>query len=679
MDSLENSLQYVKGIGPVRLKALQCLGLNTVRDLLYHVPRAYQDRSQLKKIAELRFSEEEAAFLARVKAKKTVKTGGKGKTISLLTVYDTSGIADLVFFQSPYVLKAYSIGEKLLIYGKAELFSGKITVKNAEIERWTGNIYHRILPVYPSSDGLSQNFWRKLTANVLQDKKWDFTDYLPDFIRQKYHLPGFYEALKDIHFPDSLRRKERARKRLAFDELFLFQLGILSTKQVYAEKKRAWTYLLNGTLTSKLENSLPFSLTKAQQRVIEEIKADLRRNYPMNRLLQGDVGSGKTITAAFTLAFALESGLQAALMAPTEVLAEQHFKNLSSLFKSLGIKTILLTGNLTKKQKEQSLELIKTGEAQLIIGTHALIQGKVAFKNLGLAVIDEQHRFGVMQRAALAGKGLNPDILIMTATPIPRTLSLTVYGDLEVSVLDELPPGRQEIITESLENTYRAKVYAFIRRKVREGRQVYFVCPLIEESEKISLQAAMDLAAVLQEEVFSDLSVGLLHGRMKAREKEAVMQLFKEGKLQILVSTTVIEVGIDVPNATIMVIENSERFGLSQLHQLRGRVGRGKEQSYCFLLHEKDSQRLRAMTETSDGFKIAEKDLQLRGPGEFLGVKQHGFWQFRIANLALDERILQAARKEALALLAEAPLLQGYAELKKAADTVICCLGERRN
>ena len=678
MDSLEKGLQHVKGVGPVRLRDLQRLGLHTVRDLLYHVPRAYHDRRQLKKIAELGFLEEEA-FLARVKAKKTVKTSRKGKAVALLTVSDGSGTADLVFFQSPYVLKSYSLGEKLLIYGKAELFSGRITVKNAEIERWTENKFCPVLPVYPSSEGLSQNFWRKITANVLQDKNWDFTDYLPDFIRQKYHLPGFYEALKDIHFPGSLLVKERARKRLAFDELFLFQLGILSTKQIYAQKKRSWNYLFNDTLTSELKNSLPFILTKAQQGVIREIKADLRRNYPMNRLLQGDVGSGKTITAAFALAFALESGLQAALMAPTEVLAEQHFKNLSQLFQPLGIKTVLLTGNLTKKQKEQSLELIKSGQVQLIIGTHALIQDKVMFKNLALAVIDEQHRFGVLQRAALADKGLNPDILIMTATPIPRTLSLTVYGDLEVSVLDELPPGRQEIVTKSLENAYRAKVYDFIRRKVREGRQVYFVCPLVEESEKLSLQAAIDLAAALQEEVFSDFSVGLLHGRMKAKEKEAVMQLFKAGKLQILVSTTVIEVGIDVPNATIMVIENSERFGLSQLHQLRGRVGRGKEQSYCFLLHEKDSQRLKVMTETSDGFKIAEKDLQLRGPGEFLGVKQHGFWQFRIANLALDEKILQAARNEALALLAEAPLLEGYDELKKAADSVICCLGERRN
>ena len=678
MDSLEKGLQHVKGVGPVRLRDLQRLGLHTVRDLLYHVPRAYHDRRQLKKIAELGFLEEEA-FLARVKAKKTVKTGRKGKAVSLLTVSDGSGTADLVFFQSPYVLKSYSLGEKLLIYGKAELFSGRITVKNAEIERWTENKFCPVLPVYPSSEGLSQNFWRKITANVLQDKNWDFTDYLPDFIRQKYHLPGFYEALKDIHFPGSLLVKERARKRLAFDELFLFQLGILSTKQVYAQKKRSWNYLFNDTLTSELKNSLPFSLTKAQQRVIREIKADLQRNYPMNRLLQGDVGSGKTITAAFALAFALESGLQAALMAPTEVLAEQHFKNLSRLFHPLGIKTVLLTGNLTKKQKEQSLELIKSGRVQLVIGTHALIQDKVLFKNLGLAVIDEQHRFGVLQRAALADKGLNPDILIMTATPIPRTLSLTAYGDLEVSILDELPPGRQEIVTKSLENAYRTKVYDFIRRKVKEGRQVYFVCPLIEESEKLSLQAAIDLAAELQEEVFSDFSVGLLHGRMKSKEKEAVMQQFKAGSLQVLVSTTVIEVGIDVPNATVMVIENSERFGLSQLHQLRGRVGRGKEQSYCFLLHEKDSQRLKVMTETCDGFKIAENDLQLRGPGEFLGVKQHGFWQFRIANLALDEKILQAARSEALALLAEAPHLKGYDELKKAADNVICCLGERRN
>lgn len=678
MDSLEKGLQHVKGIGSVRLKNLQCLGLHTVKDLLYYVPRAYHDRSQLKKIAELSLGKEEA-FLARVKAKKTLKTSRKGKIISLLTVSDGSGVVDLVFFQSPYVLKSYSLGEKLLIYGKVELFSERIIVKNAEIERWKENKFCLIQPVYSSSEGLSQNFWRKIVAGVLQDKNWDFTDYLPDFIRQKYHLPGFYEALKDIHFPSSLLIKERARKRLAFDELFLFQLGILSTKKVYAKRKRKWNYLFNNTLTSELKNSLFFNLTEAQQRVIEEIKSDLKRNYPMNRLLQGDVGSGKTITAAFALAFALESGLQAALMVPTAVLAEQHFKNLSLLFQSLGIKTVLLTGNLTKKQKEQALELIKSGKGQLLIGTHALIQDKVIFKNLALAVIDEQHRFGVLQRSALAAKGLNPDILIMTATPIPRTLSLTVYGNLDVSVLDELPPGRQKIVTKILENVYRAKIYGFIRRKIREGRQIYFVCPLIEESEKISLQAAIDLADILREEDFSGFSVGLLHGRMKAKEKEAVMQLFKAGKLQILVSTTVIEVGIDVPNATVMVIENSERFGLSQLHQLRGRVGRGKEQSYCFLLHEKDSQRLNVMAETSDGFKIAEKDLQLRGPGEFLGVKQHGFWQFRIADLVLDERILRAARKEALALLTENPFLQGYDGLKKAADSIICCLGERRN
>lgn len=427
--------------------------------------------------------------------------------------------------------------------------------------------------------------------------------------------------------------------------------------------------------------SLPFTLTTAQARVIEEIKKDLTLERPMNRLVQGDVGAGKTIVAAAALACALQGGYQGAMMAPTEILAEQHFQNLKKLFTPLDKKVAILKGSLPKKEKKQMIESIANGQIDIVVGTHALLQEEVAFAKLGLAITDEQHRFGVLQRAILQKKGINPDVLIMTATPIPRTLSLTIYGDLDISIIDQLPPGRQPVKTWWAPSSKRDKVYEFLIEKLRAGRQVYFVCPLVEESEKLDLQAATELADKLQKEIFPDYQVGLLHGKMKAKEKDSIMQLFREQSLQILVSTTVIEVGVDIPNATIMVIENCERFGLAQLHQLRGRVGRGSEQSFCILLTDSETKeskkRIAVMTRTNDGFEIAEEDLQLRGPGEFLGLKQHGFPIFKLANLLADSKMMETARKEAWTMLEKKsldkyPFLKAELEKKFASLNFFC-------
>ena len=667
---LEQDVQYLKGVGPNRAKALKRLDIEKIEDLLYHLPRAYQDRSQFKKLSQV-ISGETESVLAKVIGKQELKTRGR-LTISKLAISDGLSLGYVVWFNQPYLLKNFKEGMTVLVFGKVERKMGEIQFHNAEVEiveqqtRKLGGIF----PVYPSTEKISQKIWRLMVKNAFTLVEPLIIDFLPDEIKKKYKLLDKLEALKNIHFPQSIEMAELARKSLAFEELFFFQLGLaLRRKGVEAEKKGI-SHQTQGKLVDKLVNSLPFKLTDAQTRVIDEIKKDLEKEKPMTRLVQGDVGAGKTVVAAIALAYAIQGGYQGALMAPTEILAEQHFHSLNRLFSPLKIKVALLTGSITRKEKNQLLEEIKGGHLDLVVGTHALIQEEVVFVNLGLAVTDEQHRFGVLQRASLQSKGINPDILVMTATPIPRTLALTLYGDLDVSIIDQLPPGRQPIKTYWVTPDSRDKVYNFARKQIEEGRQIYMVCPLVEESDKLLAQAATELANKLQEEIFPNLRIGLLHGKMKSKEKDQIMECFRHGSLDILVSTTVIEVGVDVPNSTVMIIENSERFGLAQLHQLRGRVGRGSFQSYCILIAnpqtEEGKKRMRVMTQTTDGFKIAEEDLKLRGPGDFLGVRQHGFPSFRTADLLRDFRILQVARAEAFDLVSKEPTLKSYPKLKSA-------------
>lgn len=668
---LDQAVQYLKGVGPNRAKALNRLDIHTIKDLLYHFPRDYQDRSQAKRIAQSIHGQINT-ITAKIVDKQEIRARS-GIKIGKLVVSDGFSFASVLWFNQTHILKKYSVGEKVLITGKVEKKMGEIQFSNAEVEIEDGRELDKILPIYSSTEGLSQKIWRTIIKNAIGYALNDLPDVLPDFLKEKYKLLSLNNALRNIHFPDTMELKDQARRRLAFEEVFLFQLALVIRRKGLSKSCNGIKHQVEGELFQKLIDSLPFPLTGAQERVIREIKRDMESSQPMNRLVQGDVGAGKTIVAAGALACCLQSGYQGVMMAPTEILAEQHFRNLSAIFSPLGKRVSLLTGSLSKKEKSLLLEEISQNKVDLIIGTHALIQDEVSFGNLGLCITDEQHRFGVMQRATLQSKGLNPDTLIMTATPIPRTLSLTLYGDLDISIIDELPPGRQPVKTHWVPCSLRDKVYEFIRDKISQGRQAYIVCPLVEESEKLDLQAATDLALSLQEEIFLHLKIGLLHGKMKSKEKEEIMEEFRQGSIDLLVSTTVIEVGVDIPNATVMVIENCERFGLAQLHQLRGRVGRGSYESFCVLIGDISSaegrMRVDIMTKTNDGFKIAEEDLKIRGPGEFLGLRQHGFPSFKLADLVEDYRMLETARKEAFLLLEEKSGLNSYPDLRQSIES----------
>ncbi|AEF93939.1 ATP-dependent DNA helicase RecG [Desulfotomaculum nigrificans CO-1-SRB] len=660
MLDVQRPVQFLKGVGPSRSKQLERLGIITIEDLLYHFPREYHDRSLIRPAHSFAHGE-----MATVKG--TVIGGSetkprRGLTITKLALQDGAATFYAVWFNQPYIKKQYTTGKKLLITGKIDRNFGlpQVHVTDHELLDGDEGLHSgRIVPIYPATENVSQRFLRSIIKFALDQIGTQVPEFLPDKILDRYNLPCLPEALYNIHFPRDMESCQRARKRFILEELFLFQLG-LGLQRSYLTRQPKMHRYNQGRLTGQLLQNLPFSLTAAQQRVWQEIESDLQGPHPMNRLLQGDVGAGKTVVAALALCRAAESGLQGSLMAPTELLAEQHARSIKEFLEPLGIKVALLTGS-SKRGRQQVLADIANGVIPVVVGTHALIYEQVQFKNLGLVVVDEQHRFGVRQRAALLDKGYRPDMLVMTATPIPRTLALTLYGDLDVSVIDELPPGRQDIKTYHLTLAQAGKAVGLIRQQADQGRQSYVVCPLVEESEKLDTQAAIDLFERLQKALPS-CRVGLLHGRMKANEKESVMTAFRQGSLDVLVSTTVIEVGVDVPNATVMVIWDAQRFGLAQLHQLRGRVGRGSQQSYCILVANpttKEAQeRIKAMCRTQDGFVLAEEDLKLRGPGEFFGTRQSGLPNFKIADLVRDRREVAQARKEAAQLLAQDPDLR---------------------
>ena len=659
MIDLKQSVQFIKGVGPSRVKLLNILGIYTIEDLISYYPRTYEDRTKITKIAELQDGQSAMIEAVTTSGASTARLR-RNMTITKVIVEDDTGRALISWFNQDYVKTRIHAKEKYRFFGRVSKKSG-ITEFNSPVfdaeneQKNTG----KIVPVYPTTKGLNQTSIRQAIENALALVNEKLEESLPEYIVKQYNLMSLEDATKQIHFPSNMEKFTLARKRLAFEELLTFQLALLSLKTQYDNEIRGIKYDENVKMSDVI-NTLPFRLTKAQLRVLEEIDRDMESEKPMNRLLQGDVGSGKTIVAMISAYKAVKSGYQVAVMAPTTILATQHLENFNKILSSFGIKSELLISSLTKKQKQIVLDKLKSGEIDIIIGTHALLQENVEFKKLGLVVTDEQHRFGVKQRSIIAGKGNNPDVLVMTATPIPRTLAIVVYGDLDISIIDELPPNRKKIDTLAVRENMTARIVEFIKKNVDEGRQAYIVCPFVEDNEDMeNVKSIEKLAKTYKDDIFKDYKVEILHGKMKPKEKDQVMQDFKDNKISILISTTVIEVGVDVPNANIMVIENAERFGLAQLHQLRGRVGRGEYKSYCILKYNGNSdlirQRMQTMTETDDGFKIAEKDLELRGSGEFFGTRQHGLPEFKIANIfdAEDIKILKLVQELAIKIEAE--------------------------
>lgn len=672
---MRHSIQYIKGVGRERAKILEKLGIRTLKDAFYYLPRRYEDRRFLRPIAQLRYGKTETV---KTKIASVELIERKGLKILELTLSDGTGVLKAKWFNQPYLKKVFKPGQELIVSGlvKRNNFWGiGFEMENPDyefIEEDDETVHTaRIVPVYSLTKGITQRQLRRIMFSVVNEHSHSIEDFLPEGLLREIDLPPLRDSLSNVHFPsdsldpDTLNEfRTPYQRRLAFDEIFLFQTGlsILRRNKTFS---KGIAFKSSGSLIERLRASLSYKLTGAQERVLKEILEDMRRPHQMNRLIQGDVGCGKTIVALMAMLFAVEDGYQAALMAPTEILAEQHYINIHRLVEDLGLKIALISRGVD----DRPLDLIEKGEIDIIVGTHALLEENIRFKKLGLVIIDEQHRFGVMQRSRLRSKGDFPDVLVMTATPIPRTLALTLYGDLDYSIIDELPPGRSPVITKVMYQSQKTELYKLIREEVRKGRQVYVVYPVIDESEELNLKSAIQGKEAF-EKLFPDFRVGLLHGRLKPSQKEEIMTAFKEHRIDILVSTTVIEVGIDVPNATLMVIVHAERFGLSQLHQLRGRVGRGSEQSYCILLayeplSEEARQRLKAMEQYSDGFSIAEQDLLIRGPGEFFGTRQSGMPDLRIANIVRDGALIPVAKEIANELIKRDPELKGYPLLRE--------------
>lgn len=663
---LKSDIKYVKGVGPTRAEAFYKLSVPSVGALLRYYPRAYEDWSKIVPIQDMPENELCCIRATVCHTPQKIRIPG-GMLLFKTSVTDGAGLLNLTFFNNKYIGNQLKEGEEYLFFGKA--------VRNKYGAREMASplfqkpqAAHRIRPIYPASGALSSKTIERCVQNALSALENPIADFLPQEIRERNCLCDLDTAIRQVHFPPDKSALEAARRRLIFDELLLLQLGLLQMKGRTETRRTAC--VLTKDYSAEFSALLPFQLTGAQRRAVQEAIRDMQSGEPMNRLLQGDVGSGKTAVAAALVYSAAKNGLQSAMMAPTEVLAEQHYRTFQKFFQNTDFSVVLLTGSMRAAEKRAAKEKLQSGEAVLAVGTHALIQEDVDFRRLGLCITDEQHRFGVAQRANLTDKGDNPHILVMSATPIPRTLGLILYGDLNVSVLDELPPGRQIIETYRVGTSYRPRIYKFIEKHIEKGLQAYIVCPLVEEGET-DLAPAEEYCARLQNGVFHHRRVGLLHGRMKPKEKEAVMRAFSDGEMDVLVSTVVVEVGVDVPNAAVMVIENAERFGLSQLHQLRGRVGRGKEKSTCILVsdaqNEEAKARFQILCETTDGFKIADADLKLRGPGDFFGTRQHGLPALRISDLLRDTKMLETVQAEAQRLLRADPDLNSpeYAALHR--------------
>ena len=686
----EQPIRFVKGVGPKRTALLQRFRIDTIEDAFWTLPWRYEDRSVMTPIGQL-VPGAEASICGTIIRSEAKKARSRRLSILDIVVEDATGRLQAVFFNQPFLEPVFTVGTSVMLTGRviagAQGFVAmKIEVSQYEVvgaESEAPLHVGRIVPVYHETKGWTSRQMRVLMKSLLDGHAAEAQEVLPVSLRARYRLPPIQQAIQDVHFPQPGtdggqldRGLTPAHRRLAFEELFVLQLALASRQRVMKEEVKQVSFNPKTPLLGKLDRALPFQLTAAQERVNREILSDMTSSKPMNRLVQGDVGSGKTIVAVQAMVLACGSGYQAALMAPTEILAEQHYRTMKGFLEPLGLSVVLVSGGGRAAARKAVREQVSSGTAQVVIGTHAVIQQGVTFAKLGLVVVDEQHRFGVLQRKTLMEKGYKPDVLVLTATPIPRTLAMTVYGDLDVSVIDQMPPGRKPVRTFLLSDSQRGRAYQILRDELRSGRQAYVVYPLVEESEKTDLQAAMQGAEQLQANELAEFRVGLLHGRMKSDEKEQVMASYKKGEIQVLVATTVVEVGVDVPNATVMMIEHAERFGLAQLHQLRGRVGRSAHQSYCLLMASggvlfrskkpKEAgeppsmakERLDALVRSTDGFVIAEEDLRIRGPGEFFGLRQWGMPEFRAANLVRDVELLQQARQEAVALLKQDPQLK---------------------
>ncbi len=661
MADLQTDVRYIKGIGETRAKALSKLGIATLQDLIGYFPRRYEDRTMTRAIRELEIGET-VCVRAMIAQDPTANRISGGRTVVKARAVDDSGALDLTFFNQEYRKNSLHRGETYIFCGKVE---GNLLTRrmiNPIVEREGEQVLTgHIVPIYPLTAGVSQNLLYKAVGQGLTACRHLLTDCLPDAVRQAHRLCHSGYAYENIHFPADAEALNLARRRMVFEELFLLSCGL---QMLRSRRVDVAGPACAAADMEEFYGALPFSLTNAQRRAIGEAVADMRSGRPMNRLCQGDVGSGKTMVAAGCVWFAARSGWQSALMAPTEILARQHYENLTPLFEKFGLRCALLTGSTKARERREILENLALGKIDLCIGTHALLTEDVSYARLGLVITDEQHRFGVNQRAALGQKAENPHMLVLSATPIPRTLALIIYGDLDVSVMNELPPGRQKVDTFAVDERYRQRINKFIRKQVDQGHQVFIVCPLVGQEDQLpdERKAAAAYAKTLRETVFPDLRVCLLHGKMKPKEKEKVMEDFAAGNGDILVATTVVEVGVDVPNATCMVVENAERFGLCQLHQLRGRVGRGQAKSYCILLSEHPSEetkrRLKVMTQTNDGFEISRADLALRGPGDFFGQRQHGLPALKIADLSCDMALLDEAQQAAKGWMAQDPSLE---------------------
>ncbi|MEM9775244.1 MAG: ATP-dependent DNA helicase RecG [Chloroflexota bacterium] len=677
--SLKQSIQKIKGVGPKMIELFEKLNVQTIEDLLHLYPRRYDDYTTMKSINRLEYGEKVSLIgtIWEVRSRKS----RNNQIVVQAVISDGTGKISATWYNQPWLMQKLRSGLRVVLSGTVEQYLGRKVFNSPSWELLSMDAlrHGQIVPIYPLTKGLSNYRVQQIAKTTVHEWARKVTDPVPEDVRQRQRMPSLQKAIKQVHVPDSADQLIAARRRLMFDELFFLQLGMMGQQHDWIGSPGR-SLAVRGEQINNFIHSLPFTPTKAQMRVITELEQDLKSETPMNRLLQGDVGAGKTVVAAAAIVGAISAGTQTALMAPTEILAEQHFSGLSKLLGRMGYRLALLTGSVRAAEKREIYAQLAAGQIDLVIGTHALIQEDVAFKNLGLAVIDEQHRFGVDQRAALRHKGpevdgeqITPNLLVMSATPIPRSLALTLFGDLNLSILDEMPPGRQEIDTHWIRPTARERTYAFVRGQIEKGRQAYVICPLVEESEKLEAVAAVEEYERLSTVIFPDLKLGLVHGKMKPSEKEAAMRQFYAGEIDILVSTTVIEVGVDVPNSTVMMIENANRFGLAQLHQLRGRVGRGEHKSYCLLVAESGSgdteERLRALEQTNDGFELAEKDLELRGPGEFFGRRQSGIPELQLASFT-EKEMLEAAREEAEQLFNADPGLE-QPEHKALHDRVI--------